>query len=125
MKLFADENLEQEVIEVLRRHGHDVATLAPGRTGADDPEVLAVATSENRIFVTNDKDFAELAFLQRQLTAGIVLVRLPRFGSDAKARRVAEVIDEQAEADGRLHRHRSSGYPSASVLVAAKGVARP
>ena len=97
MKLFADENLEKEVVEILRRHGHDVATLSPGSTGADDPEVLAVATSEHRVFVTNDKDFAELAFLQRQLTEGIVLVRLPRSHSDAKARRVAEVIDDQAE----------------------------
>ncbi|HET9766813.1 MAG TPA: DUF5615 family PIN-like protein [Thermoanaerobaculia bacterium] len=97
MRLFADENLESAVIEILRQRGHDVAMLAPGTTGADDPEVLAVATAEQRLFVTNDKDFAELAFLQRQLTAGIVLVRLPRFHSDAKARRVAEVIDEQAE----------------------------
>jgi|SoiMethySBSTD1v2_1073268.scaffolds.fasta_scaffold951794_2 predicted nuclease of predicted toxin-antitoxin system len=97
MRLFADENLESAVIETLRRRGHDVAVLAPGRMGADDPEVLALATGEQRLFVTNDKDFAELAFLQRQLTEGIVLVRLPRFHSAAKARRVAEVIDEQAE----------------------------
>lgn len=97
MKLFADENLELAIIEILRQRGHDVAVLPPGDTGAPDPEVLATATAAGRIFVTNDKDFAELAFLQRQLTAGIVLVRLPRLHTNAKARRVAEVVDEQGE----------------------------
>lgn len=43
------------------------------------------------------KDFAELAFLQRQVTTGIVLVRLPRLFDRAKARRVVDVIDAEGE----------------------------
>src|SRR6185503_17816165 len=97
MRFFADENLEASIAERLREHGHDVVGLARSNWGAADPDVLALATAERRIFVTNDKDFAELAFLQRQLAAGIVLIRLPRHQSDAKASRVIEVIQEQGE----------------------------
>jgi predicted nuclease of predicted toxin-antitoxin system len=97
MRLFADENLEFDIVEVLRGLGHDVKLLAPENRGSHDPEVLALATSDDRVFLTNDKDFAELAFLQRQLTSGIVLVRLPHLQSEAKARRVAKLIDEQRD----------------------------
>src|ERR1044072_4382557 len=97
MRLFADENLEFDIVEVLRGLGHDVKLLAPENRGSHDPEVLALATSDDRVFLTNDKDFAELAFLQRQLTSGIVLVRLPHLQSEAKARRGAKLIDEQRD----------------------------
>ena len=59
-------------------------------------------TSDHRILVTNDKDFAELDFLQRQATVGIVLVRLPRFRSGAKARRLVEVIRERGRGSRTL-----------------------
>jgi len=97
MKLFADENLEIDTVEILRQHGHDVRLLAPAEKGGPDPDVLALATRENRVFVTNDKDFAELAFFQRQVTTGIVLVRLPQLFDQAKARRVAEVIGREGD----------------------------
>ena len=59
--------------------------------------MLARSVEERRILVTNDKDFAELAFLQRSASAGIVLIRLPRSSSKAKASRVLAVIAAQAD----------------------------
>jgi predicted nuclease of predicted toxin-antitoxin system len=35
-----------------------------------------LAKDEKRILVTNDKDFGELTFLQRKLSAGIILFRI-------------------------------------------------
>ena len=92
MKFLADENLEASVVEALRLAGHDVATV-PGQAGIRDSEVLTRSVLENRILLTNDKDFAELAFLQRSASVGIVLIRLPHCRSEEKASRVAEVVE--------------------------------
>ena len=97
MKFFADENFEQPIIQRLLRAGHDMATVPAGQEGAMDPVVLALSAAENRVFLTNDKDFAELVFLKRQAAAGVVLVRLPRFSTAAKVERVLEVIEEHGE----------------------------
>jgi predicted nuclease of predicted toxin-antitoxin system len=93
----ADENLERPIIERLRENGHDVATVHPSNAGDLDSVVLARSVQERRILVTNDKDFAELTFLQQKASAGIVLVRLPRLRTPDKAERVLEVIEEQGE----------------------------
>jgi predicted nuclease of predicted toxin-antitoxin system len=98
MKLLADESIESAVERVLRDEGHDLVSIAEENPGAEDRNVLARATREGRILLTNDKDFAELAFLQRTATEGIVLVRLPRSRAAAKAKRVAEVARGQGRA---------------------------
>jgi predicted nuclease of predicted toxin-antitoxin system len=99
MRFFADLNVETPVIEQLRRENHDVLSAAEESINAPDEQILAAATSQDRILITNDKDFAELAFLLRKASAGIILVRLPNLGSAQKARRVAEVI---RQVDSRL-----------------------
>lgn len=66
MRFFADENFEQPIIERLSEVGHDMATVPAGQEGSIDPVVLALSASQNRVFLTNDKDFAELVFLKRQ-----------------------------------------------------------
>jgi hypothetical protein len=43
MRFFADENLEQPIIERLFRAGYDVATVPVGQEGTADPVVLAVS----------------------------------------------------------------------------------
>jgi predicted nuclease of predicted toxin-antitoxin system len=97
MRFFADENLERPIIEGLRQQGHDIATVPSEEKGSPDPTVLALSTTENRVFITNDKDFAELVFLQKQVAAGVILVRLPRFRTSEKVDRVLEVIIDQGE----------------------------
>lgn len=46
---------------MLRQAGHEVATaLEEGLGRADDPDILAAAVAENRIFLTFDLDFADV-----------------------------------------------------------------
>jgi predicted nuclease of predicted toxin-antitoxin system len=68
MRFTADENLERSITEGLRDMGHDVLEASIEDPGASDPVVLERSRAEGRILITNDKDFAELAFLQRQAT---------------------------------------------------------
>ncbi|MCK6553522.1 DUF5615 family PIN-like protein [Candidatus Binatia bacterium] len=95
MKLLADESIESAIERTLRDAGHDLVSIAKESPGAEDREVLSRARRERRILLTNDKDFAEIAFRQRTASAGIVLVRLPRLRAVVKARRIAEVVREQ------------------------------
>jgi hypothetical protein len=64
MRLLLDANLSPRRIGgPLRERGHDVLALAESSEyeGLDDPEVLALATSEERIVVTrNSRDFAPI-----------------------------------------------------------------
>lgn len=62
MDLLADENVETEWIQALRDDGHDVSRVvdidALG-VSATDPNVLAIATQQNRVLLTADQsDFS-------------------------------------------------------------------
>lgn len=57
--------------------GHDVMWVRTEAPGISDEHVLALAVTEQRLMITFDKDFGELAFKQRlAATSGIVLFRL-------------------------------------------------
>jgi len=110
VRLLADANVEAVVVQRLRAEGHDVAYVRELAPRLLDPVVLALARRQRRILLTNDKDFAELTFLQRQAPAGILLIRLPRYRSWAKAERLLAVL-----AQGHpLERHLTVVQPAAT-----------
>lgn len=77
MRILANENVPQPVVASLRTRGHDVAWITEIRRGMEDREVLALAQQEQRVVVTFDKDFGELAFAARlPASCGVVLFRL-------------------------------------------------
>lgn len=77
MRILANENVPQPVVASLRARGHDVAWITEIRRGMEDREVLALAQQEQRVVVTFDKDFGELAFAARlPASCGVVLFRL-------------------------------------------------
>ena len=49
---------------ILTRLGHDVVSASDMAPGTMDEEILAIATEEGRILVTEDKDFGELVFVR-------------------------------------------------------------
>lgn len=88
MRLLADENFPGEAVEALRKHGHDVVWVQTDAPGCGDTEVLQRAQREQRILLTFDKDFGELAFRAGlPASCGIVLFRI----SAPSAGRVAQV----------------------------------
>jgi predicted nuclease of predicted toxin-antitoxin system len=94
MRLVADESIERRVILRLREVGHDVRAVVEQSPRAHDAQVLAGAHEDGRLLLTSDKDFAELAFLQRAGSSGIVLLRMPRAKADAKAVRLEQALRE-------------------------------
>lgn len=77
MRILADENCPGDLVDALRAAGHDVLWIRTDAPGIADPAILARAQAENRVVLTFDKDFGELAFRHRlPAKAGIFLCRL-------------------------------------------------
>ena len=73
MNLKLDENLDARLAALLRRSGHEVATVRDqGLAGIDDQALYAHCGSEARILVTLDLDFANvLNFTTPRRPAGV------------------------------------------------------
>jgi predicted nuclease of predicted toxin-antitoxin system len=77
MRFLADENVPGPVVAGLRASGHDVFYAKESMPAAADRVLLAVAQAEQRIVVTVDTDFGELAFrFGLPVQSGVVLIRL-------------------------------------------------
>jgi predicted nuclease of predicted toxin-antitoxin system len=78
MRFLLDQSAEARIATTLSDQGHDVTRI--GREypqGLPDDQVLAIAYIEQRILITNDRDFGELVFLHHHPHAGVIYLRLP------------------------------------------------
>ncbi len=93
MYFLANENFPFDAVEALRQNGHDVAWIRVDSPGISDPEVLSRAQKENRILLTFDKDFGELAFRSKlPATTGIILFRIKAPSGAVVAEKVVRAI---------------------------------
>ena len=75
MKLFIDQDVYAATVNFLVGAGHDVVTAAQhGFSQALDSELLKTARAEQRIFVTRDRDFGGIVFVQA-LGPGVIYLR--------------------------------------------------
>jgi predicted nuclease of predicted toxin-antitoxin system len=74
MRFLADENVSRLVVERLRANGFEVLSIAETRSGAPDKDVLATASAEKCILVTEDRDYGELVIRQRLAIDGVILL---------------------------------------------------
>lgn len=73
--LLADENVNPEVIEFLRKAGLSVSSIAEqSNFGLSDTEVLLQATEAGRVVLTHDSDFGGLALMGAEFV-GIIYLR--------------------------------------------------
>lgn len=93
MKFLADECCDPELISKLRHAGFDVAYVLEFQSGADDTEVLTYAFDEERILITEDKDFGELVYRLHKPTNGIILLRIPVEQRNQKPDRLIHAIN--------------------------------
>jgi|SRR5579864_1055185 len=96
MRFLADENVSRLVIERLRSAGFDVRSVAETKPGMPDHDVLAVADSDDRVLITEDRDFGELVVRQRFGIRGMILLQLDRLSHKAEADLVAETVSTHA-----------------------------
>lgn len=104
------------VIRQLRDIDHDVLSVKESMTGHGDKAILARAVAENRIVVTFDKDFGELAFRSHLRAAcGVVLFRITPVGPEQDAERIFHTLTSREDWAGAFwtvtdHRIRVAHY---------------
>jgi predicted nuclease of predicted toxin-antitoxin system len=59
MKFLADEGVDKPIVDQLRVSGFDIHYVLETHQGSDDETVLRLANEEDRILLTQDKDFGE------------------------------------------------------------------
>lgn len=78
MNFLADQDVYASTITFVRGLGHDVVAAAQlGLSQADDSELLRVAGEQGRIFITRDRDFGGLVFVQGKGPGVLYLRVLP------------------------------------------------
>jgi len=97
MKFLADEGVDKPIVDQLRISGFDVHYVLETHQGSDDDTVLQLANDENRILLTQDKDFGELVYRLQKVHQGIILIRLGTTPALEKARLVDFVLREYGE----------------------------
>jgi predicted nuclease of predicted toxin-antitoxin system len=103
MRFLADENFPQSAVAALRALGYDVTWVRLAGPGTIDRDVLRWAIREERILLTFDKDFGELARAAAlPPSSGVVLLRLPTPPGAETGRQLAAVIDSRNDWAGHF-----------------------
>ncbi len=103
MRLLANENFPGEAVEALREQGYDVAWVRTDAPGSSDAQVLRRAQHEQRILLTFDKDFGELAFRAGlPASCGIVLFRIPASSAEYVARVAVAALSGRTDWPGHF-----------------------
>ena len=103
MQFLANENFPLDVVKAIRGIGHDVTWIRTDAPGSKDRDILQRAVDEQRLLLTFDKDFGELAF-QHGLPAscGIVLFRLQANSSAVLAHLVVTALQSRTDWSGQF-----------------------
>jgi predicted nuclease of predicted toxin-antitoxin system len=91
----ADESCDVAVVRALRAAGHDVLAVAEVAPRSDDDTVLTLATRENRVLLTEDKDFGQLVYANKQPSSGVILTRFPANARGTLPKAVLNLIAEK------------------------------
>jgi predicted nuclease of predicted toxin-antitoxin system len=103
MRFLVDENVARTVIDELRQRGHDVLSVKEAMRSESDDAILTRAQAEDRIVVTHDKDFGELAFRsQLPATCGVILVRLAGADPALDNARMLEALESRTDWAGHF-----------------------
>jgi predicted nuclease of predicted toxin-antitoxin system len=98
VRWLADECVDAPLVAHLRASGHDVIYVAELASGMTELQALAQAVEEQRILLTEDKDFGELVVRWRRPVPGLVLLRIEPNRHALKWSRLALAIQRSAMA---------------------------
>jgi predicted nuclease of predicted toxin-antitoxin system len=97
VRWLVDECVAARLVGSLRAVGHDVIYVAEAAASLSDTDVIALATRENRLLLTEDKDFGDLVFRRGFSVPGVVLMRFYPDNVELKMVRLAAAINRYGE----------------------------
>ena len=95
LRFLADESCDFAVVRALRADGYDVLAVSEFTRRSDDRRLIEQAYHEQRILLTEDKDFGWLVFVSHADSAGVILLRFPGNARQALVEAVRRLIREQ------------------------------
>jgi len=97
MRFIVDECTGPAVARWLRQQQHDVFSVYEQARGMDDDDIVQKAFAENRIVVTNDKDFGDKVFRERWPHRGVILLRLEDERAPKKIAALKRLLERYAD----------------------------
>jgi predicted nuclease of predicted toxin-antitoxin system len=95
MRFLADESCDHIVTQALRASGHDVISIAETNPGSLDSDILDQALNDQRILITEDRDFSELVFRDGKPAYSVILIRIPASQRLQKVSRINELLSSR------------------------------
>jgi predicted nuclease of predicted toxin-antitoxin system len=97
MIFLADESVDFPIIQLLRHHKFYIVAVIEKFPSREDEFVLDFAQKEGRLLITSDKDFGELVYRLKKVSAGVILLRIEELTPSEKADFLWTVIAERKE----------------------------
>ena len=92
IKFLADVNIEKPLVDFLSKQGYDIKWIPDYDCEMPDEDLIQLANREKRILITNDKDFGDLIFLQKRMSAGTILFRVKGQNSQDKIKLMKKLL---------------------------------
>jgi predicted nuclease of predicted toxin-antitoxin system len=96
VRFLADESCDFGIVQALRRAGHDILDVREVAPGAPDADIMTLALQEERILLTEDKDFGQLVYAAGQRSHGVVLFRVPIKSRSWLIENIAGIFERRA-----------------------------
>jgi predicted nuclease of predicted toxin-antitoxin system len=97
VKFLQDESCDAVIAQALLDVGHDVLMVSHYSPGIPDDEVIKLALEQNRILLTEDKDFGQLVYASGQENCGVILFRFPSYERNVMAGKVVDLVSTEKE----------------------------
>jgi predicted nuclease of predicted toxin-antitoxin system len=85
-------------VRALREVGHDVPAVCEFAKRTQDQEVMDLSARENRVLITEDKDFGQLAYAQGRPSRAIILIRYPVPVRQRLTTDIVKLVQQKGEA---------------------------
>lgn len=99
MKFLLDQDVYASTARLLNDLGHDAVPVSKiGLSQAEDSDLLKTAREQDRIFISRDRDFGGLVFVQ-DLGAGVIYLRMLPATQNAVHQELGRVLSEHSESE--------------------------
>jgi predicted nuclease of predicted toxin-antitoxin system len=97
LRFLADVNVEKAIVDFLLENKYEVGWIPDYNCDMLDEDLLNLANAEKRILITNDKNFGELTFLQKRISAGIILIRVRGQKAADKVKLISKLLQNYSD----------------------------
>lgn len=97
LRFLADESCDFAIVRALSAAGYDVVAVCEITGNSDDSVLIEQAAREQRILLTEDKDFGWLVYVTHAESAGVILIRFPGNARQTLASTILQLIQQHGE----------------------------